>query len=136
MDRPAWLSAKAIGDQGEEAVVAAFAALGLHVKRMDGLGPFDVLVRGTVESKRDRRAVETGHVAVEVGYRNRPSGIATTTASCWCVTTDHETLCLPVAELRSLIASHDYRTVPAGENGRVVLVPLRDLRRVARRVSP
>ncbi len=133
VDRPAWTAAKAAGDAGEMLVAQMFTALGLDVIRHDERGcDRDLTVSGSVECKVDRLASSTGNLAVETEYRGRPSGISTSTSTSWAFITSNEVLIIRTAQLRRLIDEDDFPTVMAGEGAVVQLVPVDEVRRVAR----
>lgn len=129
-DSAEWTAAKSLGDDGERLVCEHFGRLGWEVTRTVGDAPYDLLLIGRVEVKTDRRAAETGHVAVEVSYRGEPSGIHTTTSVWWAVVLTEEVLFVRSSVLLEAVQSGRYREVAAGDGhaARVRLVPVDELR--------
>lgn len=131
-DSPEWVAAKADGDTAEIAVAGWFQSVGFDVFKTLGNVAFDLLLQCKVEVKRDRRAAETGNVAVEVEYRGQSSGIHTSQATYWAFVLDGEALIIKTRSLRDLIASSEFQERRAGDGGNAVvkLVPVAQLRAV------
>jgi len=134
-DRPAWTAAKNIGNEGERRVADVLRAIGLLVKQEHGPTPHDLTISGRIEVKNDRAALRTGNIAIEVQHRGRPSGVTNSSASGWAFVLGDEVLLMPTAALRDLMKSGNYRMALAGENAVVVLVPVVDVRRIARSIA-
>lgn len=133
-DSPGWTAAKAAGNEGEETVARVLRERGFHVFRSLGHEPIDLRAELTLEVKRDRLSTTTGNVAIEVQFRGEPSGISTSAADFWAIVLDAEVLIFRTPELKSLVQSGGYRTIPAGDGRRsvVALVPVEHLRRASR----
>jgi hypothetical protein len=130
--RPAWTAAKSVGDSGEQLVAHVLKSIGLLVQQIPGDGNYDLDVTGRIEVKHDRRAASTGNFAIEISHRGRPSGIATSTASCWALLAGNELLLVSTIALRRLADPENYPRVACGENAVVVLVPVGDIRKISR----
>ena len=70
--------------------------------------------RGTLEVKRDFKVSDTGNIAIEYRYRNKPSGIAATKATWWALVLDgprygHEIIVLIRTERLKQIARSFYK---------------------------
>lgn len=132
-DSMEWRAAKSLGDDGERLVCEHFGRLGWEVTRTVGDAPYDVLLLGRVEVKTDRRAAETGNVAVEVSRRGEESGIKTTAAMWWAFVLSDEVVLIRTKVLREAVRSGQFREVAAGDGHvtRVQLVPVEDLRRLS-----
>jgi hypothetical protein len=131
-DRPAWRASKAIGDTAEILAAHFFRSIGLLVSREYGHAGHDLTISGKIEVKNDRLAMNSGYIAVEIQYRGAPSGISTSEATGWAYLVGEELMLTTTAALRELVVSGRYRMVSAGEDARVVLVPLADIRRISR----
>jgi hypothetical protein len=131
-DRRAWIASKTAGDAAEQLAASVFRSLGLLVDQQRGLAPHDLTISGGLEIKNDRRAAATGNIAVETAYNGRPSGITTSTASGWAFLVGPELLLMPTRPLRELVNRGCYRRVAAGEGATVALVPIADIRTIAR----
>lgn len=127
-DSPSWTEAVAAGDAGELAIQALFTRAGFQCWRIREERGFDLFASARIEVKHDRRAAETGNVAIETEYRGRPSGIVTTAADLWAIVVGDEAVVLPVPALRELAMSSP--EVRGGENRQSVLrlVPLEALK--------
>lgn len=130
-DRPEWLDSVKIGDKGQDLVRTILARMGLDVTTILGRNDFDLSVIGAVEVKFDRLAAQTGHVAIELSYRGKPSGITSSVANCWAIVAAGKAYFCPSEKLRSEIAKGNFRRVRAGENAVVALMPLSDLARIS-----
>jgi hypothetical protein len=137
-DSPSWRAAKGDGDAGELRAVRAWARAGFSAYLKPGPNTHDLLTLATVEVKRDRKAVHTGRVAIEVAYRGRPSGLATSVAKLWQIDTGLEVFILTTARLRELVNGGPFHHTRGGDGLRsdLILVPLADLRRSALLVLP
>lgn len=139
-DSAEWVRAKAIGDPAELAVAQAFLQRGYRVDRAFGERPGeDLILTLRVEVKRDARALESAHVALEVSRDGSPSGLATTTADLWCVVVGSVAHVAPPSVWLTHAEDPRWRTVAAGDGGRTrcVLVPISVVRadeRIARMV--
>lgn len=131
-DSQQWREAKSLGDDGERLVGEHFARLGWEVTRSVGRASYDLLLIGRVEVKTDRRAAQTGNVAVEVSYYGQPSGIHITTATWWAIVLADEVVVIRASVLREAVLSGRHREASAGDGGaaRVRLVPVDELRRL------
>ncbi len=131
-DSPQWNEQKLLGDEGERLVGEYFARLGWEVTRSLGRASYDLLLIGRIEVKTDRRAVQTGHVAIEVSYHRQHSGIVTTTATWWAIVLANEVVIVRASVLREAVLTGSHREVSAGDDGaaRVRLVPVDELRRL------
>lgn len=133
-DSPSWLRAVAAGEPTEAMAAAWFARTGAEVLRYVGRAPADLEVRWRVECKHDLIAPRSGRVAVEVAYRGEPSGIHTSHATHWLYHVGELVFLVRTDALRELLRRGAYPTVAAGDGklARVALVPLGDLRTLAR----
>ena len=131
-DSAEWRAAKSLGDDGERLVCEHFARLGWEVTRSVGRVPYDLLLIGRIEVKTDRRAAETGNVAVEVSLRGEPSGIVTTTATWWAFVLVGEVVIVRASVLSEAVQSGRHQEVSAGDGGaaRVRLVSVEELCRL------
>ena len=131
-DSQQWCAAKSLGDDGERLVGEHFERLGWEVTRSVGRASYDLLLIGRIEVKTDRRAAETGNVAVEVSLRGEPSGIVTTTATWWAFVLVGEVVIVRASVLSDAVQSGCHREVSAGDGGaaRVRLVSVEELRRL------
>jgi hypothetical protein len=128
-DRPEWLASLAIGDAGEAAVANLLKSVGIAVRKSRDFSTDLEIVGGTVEVKRDLKALSTGAVAVEVAYNNRPSGISSSCAGCWAfVLANGEIVMTSTSRLRAAVA--DLVDRPAGEGATIRLLPLHTLRAI------
>lgn len=82
------------------------------------------------EVKYDRRCYETGNIAVEYAYKEKPSGIEATGSTHWILVTKKEVLILSVKKLKELIKTRQYKKTVGGDDNqsRLYLIPLHDLR--------
>ena len=129
-DSSSWTTAKARGDEAELAVAEYFKARDCDVTKTLGPDGYDLLVQIRLEVKNDLRAAETGNVAVEVRWNDRPSGIITTRADRWILKVGDVGYMVRTVHLRSLIDTRNFPSVPAGDGrlAQVVLIPLDMLR--------
>ncbi|HEY1599474.1 MAG TPA: hypothetical protein VGG64_07725 [Pirellulales bacterium] len=125
-DSPQWILAKAAGDHAELAVAEWFRGRGWEPFRTIARADYDLLLQCAVEVKHDRQAATTGNVAIEIAYRNQPSGIVTSTAAWWAIVVGQQALLVKSDRLRSFVLSNDFRETRAGDNGAslIRLVPL------------
>jgi hypothetical protein len=132
------LAAKTLGDGGELRAVRAWDAIGFTAYIRPGTNDHDLLAQATIEVKHDRQAQRTGRVAIEVAYRGRPSGLATSAASLWQLDTGAEVFIITTARLRHLANAGAFHHVQGGDGNLsdLILVPLADLRRSALLVLP
>lgn len=135
-DSAAWLKAKSAGDESELLVARFLQSRGAEVLKICGLGRADLEARWTFEVKHDLIAPTSGRVAVEVEYVGQPSGIVTTPVRTWFYHIGDEILWLEVTALRDLLTAGDYEAREAGDGkrARVKLVPMADMRRIARTI--
>jgi hypothetical protein len=131
-DSPEWVAAKASGDTAELAVAEWFRTRGFEPYRSLGRADFDLLLQSTVEVKHDRRAVESGQVAIETAHRNQPSGIVTSPATYWALVVGGAAFIVKTDELRRAALSGNYVETPGGDGRRSTLrlMPLADLQQV------
>ena len=95
----------------------------------------EILENCTVEVKTERNQwSNTGNIAIEYEYKNRPSGIAVTKADYWChvLAIDDIDCCMLLFKtdhLKQLIKTSNYRGVIGGDDNqsKMVLVPLADI---------
>jgi len=78
------------------------------------------------EFKADRRAAETGNLAIETLCNRKPSGISTTKADFWihCVCSGEDVLEVyevPVKNLNEMILRSEYDSIRDTDNGRTVM---------------
>jgi hypothetical protein len=94
-----------------------------------------VLLQARVEHKRDKKAFETGNIAIEFAQgpeadwrKKRPSGIAISEAEWWAIEYRHRRwLLIDTEQLRDLArkALRENKVKPMGDNGNVgALIPL------------
>jgi hypothetical protein len=133
-DSAAWLAAKKAGDETERLVADWLLSRGADVLRYEGRANADLEARWRFECKHDRMALNSGKVAIEIAYAGSPSGICTTEAAHWFVHVGDEVFMLETRVLRGLVEARPFDTVAAGDGKRaqVKLVPVADLRRIAR----
>ncbi len=130
-DSPSWLDAERTGRAGEALAADCLRSLGFEVLQTLGNEPgYDLLAFARIEVKTDRRAAQTGNVAVEFKHNGRPSGLSATSALWWVVVAGGLVLFVPVRVLRDLLDAGDYRRVRAGDGSKAecVLLPLATLR--------
>jgi len=129
-DSPTWLTAKAYGDRAELAVAEWFKGRGFEVFKTLGRAEFDLLLQTGVEVKHDRRAPETGNVAIETHYRAQPSGILVSSANYWALVVADTVYIFETATLRDLVLSSRFPERQAGDGGAamVKLIPLDKLK--------
>ena len=89
---------------------------------------------GAFEVKLDRRAIETGNIALELAYRNKPSGINATEAHwlTYLIAKDGEIVggyTFNVELLKKNIKKHKFSTVYGGDSNAslLLLVPIKDI---------
>jgi hypothetical protein len=130
---PNWNPAKRTGDNGERRVKRALERLGCRVERVRGRIGFDLEAFARIEAKRDRLAVSTGNVAVELFCDGNPSGISVSSAAFWAFDVGTEILFLREADVRRLAADprHERREAGDGRRTVVALVPLAVMREAA-----
>lgn len=135
-DSPRWNAAKSVGDAAELAIAQYWHERGFTVHRSYGQTDHDLRLTLDIEVKRDLQAKQTGNVAIEVSYRNQPSGIVTSRAAYWQIVVNGESLLIRTDKLRALALERRWREAPAGDGGkaRVRLVALDELRRRADKV--
>ena len=87
----------------------------------------DLILNLGVEIKYDKRARDTGNVAIEVGFRGRPSGLTSTTATFWAFHLGEEVYLTETEQLRYRI--HGRPIIPGGDNlmAELVLLPVSEL---------
>lgn len=136
-DSPQWIAAKADGDRAELAIAQWFQSLGWEVFRTIGQVAFDLLLQCAVEVKHDRKAPETGNLAIETEYRGMPSGIITTKASWWVFVLVDKAIVVKKDKLLPLVLSGGFRAVNAGDRGasRVTLVPVERVKQIGQTVA-
>jgi hypothetical protein len=125
----------AAGQAVEQAVGAWAIERGWTAHRSCGkVSGYDLLLQCTIEVKADRMAPSTGNVAVEFSYRGQPSGIMATSAVFWCIAVNDCGYIVRVDVLRRL--AERFSAIPAGDGKRAVvrLVPLDELKRIAREI--
>ena len=137
-DSPEWIQAKEQGDAGELRAVRVWDRCGFMAYIRPGPNAHDLLAQATVEVKRDLRSLITGHAAIEVAYRGRPSGLVKSEAALWQIDTGAEVFILMTARLREVVNGGPFRHVRGGDRGLsdLILVPLAELRRSALFVVP
>ena len=130
-DSESWKRAKSQGDAAELVIAEWFRQRGYDVYKAVGSTEPDLSVHTTVEVKRDLAAARTGNVALEVAYRNQPSGLRTTTAVWWAVVTADTAYLAKVRDVRQWLDRSDYPARPSGDGKRslCVLVPVADFRK-------
>lgn len=135
-DSLAWTAAKAHGDAAEVAIAAFWRSRGFMAHRAVGLADHDLRVTADVEVKRDLLARETGHVAIEVAYAGKPSGILATGADWWAIVIDNTAYMIRADRLRNLALDKRWREVDGGDGGRsrLRLVPVSELAKATRHV--
>lgn len=128
-DSESWKQNKALGDAAEMAVARLASQLGFRALRTIGADDADLQVQALVEVKNDKRALETGNVAVEVARRGAPSGLCASGATIWAVVIGETVYVCQTWRLRDMIDKGSYQRVQAGDNKytQCVLVPLEDL---------
>lgn len=129
-DSVEWIAAKTDGDHAELAIAEWFRGNGWEPFQTLGRADFDLLLQCQVEVKRDRKAKETGNVAIETHHRSQPSGILTSTAGWWAIVLDDEALLVKRETLLKLALHPDWPSKPAGDDraATVTLLPLDRLR--------
>lgn len=129
-DSPQWLTAKAVGDRAEVAVGEWFAGRGYAVFKTLGLASVDLMLQATVEVKCDLVAARSQHVAVEVEYNGKPSGIRTSQAFWWAFVVESQAIIIRTESLKELVETHNFRRVRGGDGQRtlLMLVPLSELK--------
>lgn len=82
-----------------------------------------------LEVKADRKAHNTGNIAVEIECYGKPSGISVSKAKHYAFVLEHITLIIETERLRSMLNNKDYWVVFGGDNNasKMVLIPIRDL---------
>ena len=125
-DSPAWISAKELGDAAEIAVARAFVERGYEVNLAFGKRKHDLILVRRAEVKHDRRAVESGHLALEVEHNGEPSGVAVSDAHLWVHIAGASALVGPPEAFRELAGDSKWQRVRAGDASRslIVLVPV------------
>jgi hypothetical protein len=100
---------------------------------------FDLMLQCRLEIKHDLQAAKSGHVAIEVQHRGKPSGIMVSSAAWWCIVLDQEGVLLKADELRKAVITRRFREAAAGDRGAsiVKLVPVEVLKamKTARPIS-
>ncbi len=129
-DSPSWTAAKKRGDEAELAVAELFKARDCDVTKTLGPDGYDLLVQTRLEIKHDLQAQKTGNVAVEVRYKDKPSGIMRTRADRWVFVVGGTAYMVRTGQLRALVESGNFPELPAGDGNlaRVRLVQLDTLR--------
>ncbi len=128
-DSPSWTERKRQGDAAELAVAEYFKQRDCLVAKTLGLDRFDLLVQSRLEIKHDLQGTTTGNVAIEIAFNGRPSGLSATSADRFVVVVGDTAFLSRTGQLRALIDSGNFRTVPAGDGKRatVRLVPVTTL---------
>jgi len=128
-----WSQTKQIGDEAEDRLADWFKAQDYHVLRTHGREDYDIQLIRFIEVKHDIAAVRTGRVAVEVSFDGKPSGLTTSRADFWVFVIADDASLVPIAALRSVVASGRYRTVPAGDGlrARCFLIRTPELKRLS-----
>jgi hypothetical protein len=122
-----WTADKAFGEQAVNALVRYFSQHGLMSEVATGNFPaWDLLVRGSVEVKHDRRAADTGNFFVETHAHGQPSGISTTKATAWVLVTGRTAYFIGTEKLRAILDTLTPAYGPDEKQGR--LLPIRTLR--------
>jgi hypothetical protein len=131
-DSPSWTAAKEHGDEAELAVAEWFKARDCDVTKTLGEDSYDLLVQMRIEVKNDLQAAKTGNLAVEVRYRDKPSGIMVTRADRYVIVVGDTAYMARTTQLRDLLRTQNFPAIPAGDNrlARVCLVPLDMLQRL------
>ena len=129
-DSPEWLRAKAKGDRAELSVAEWFRGRGYLVAKTVGAESFDLLLQAHVEVKHDRRATQTGRIAVEIRHRGQASGLLSTSATWWAIVVGDEAFLMKTDTLRRCVLSGKYQTRFGGDGqaSELVLVPIVDVR--------
>ncbi|MDY7108773.1 MAG: hypothetical protein SYC29_09065 [Planctomycetota bacterium] len=129
-DSPEWVAAKAEGDRAEIAVARWFKSRGFDPYQSVDDAAIDLLLQCFVEVKHDRKALQTGNVAIETHYRRQPSGLLTSPAQWWAIVIGSEAVICETPRLREFVLSGDFRECPAGDGklATVRLVPLENLK--------
>lgn len=129
-DSPQWIAAKAEGDCAALAVAEWFQGRGYVVLQTIGKASFDLQLQANVEVKHDIRAIETGNVAIEIAYNDKPSGIYHTDAVWWAYVVGSDAIITKVDVLRGLVEGSGNTPRKGGDGGRstVVLITLAELR--------
>jgi len=129
-DSQQWRDAKSLGDVAELAVAEWFIAKGYSVAKSLGRASYDLLVQTHIEVKHDRRAEQSGRLAVELRYRGQPSGLMTTSATWWAIVIGREAMLMRTDTLRRCALSGQYPMCHGGDGGaaELVLVPVADVR--------
>lgn len=132
-DSPEWVTAKAHGDRAELAVAEWFRRRGFEPYKSLALAEIDLLLQCFVEVKNDRKAIDTGNVAIETGYRGQASRILTSPANYWALVVGDEAFIIKTTDLRDFALRSTFPEVPAGDGkaSRVRLVPLDKLRKLS-----
>ena len=95
----------------------------------------DIFENKKIEVKTERGIwTRSGNIAIEIEWNGKPSGIMTTQADYWfhILEKDEQEVCMisfPVAKLRQLVVSAQFRRVNGGDDMKAVLVliPLRNM---------
>jgi len=91
----------------------------------------------TGELKTDYQYSQTGNVAVEYEYRNRPSGIFSTTADLWFYKLGDEYYVVSPKKIKEYVATHrrSLRFVCGGDDGasKLVLIPIEQFKSITRK---
>ena len=95
----------------------------------------DIFENKKIEVKTERGIwTRSGNIAIEIEWNGKPSGIMTTQADYWfhILEKDEQEVCMisfPVAKLRQLVVSAQFRRVNGGDDMKAVLglIPLRNM---------
>ena len=121
-----WSTDKTYAEQAEHALARWYSRHGLAVEFSEGeFAAWDLYVRGSVELKHDRRAVETGNFFIETTAHGKPSGITTSKATAWALVSGRTAFLIGTEKLRVLLDTLAQRSGPDGKQGR--LLPVRVL---------
>ncbi|HEV3006375.1 MAG TPA: hypothetical protein VGX78_18030 [Pirellulales bacterium] len=128
-----WFQTQYAGRTAEQAVARWFRRRGWRPFAACGSEAFDLLLMTKIEVKHDLAAPATGHVAIEVESRGRPSGIVTSQADYWVLVFAEQAVVVRTSTLRERVLAGGLRRQDCGEDGSTVvcLLPVDQLVQLA-----
>jgi hypothetical protein len=134
-DSESWSKARTKADGAEFLMAELWQCYGFHAAITVGPSPSDLLISATSEVKYDVAAESTGNLAIEVAFKDQPSGIVTSPSDFWeTVLPDSTAIRSTTKAMRAYVEKFSANRKRGGDGGKseLVLVPIAALREDAR----